>query len=306
MIGFISRRIVRLLIQVFIVTTLIFILFRLVPGDPVIMLIGPNATQAQIEAARSALGLNQPIITQYFHYLGRILHGDLGVSLTYNKPVTTIIANRAWATIRLMLSSIVLSVVIGLPAGMVAGMKPKAVSSNLGLVLWVVLLAIPNFWVGLFLIQLIAGKLGWLPAVGYEGFQSLILPTLAIAARLIALVARITRSSMMEILSQDYVRTARAKGLKSGIVLMKHALKPALVPIVTLIGMQAGYLLGGSVVIENLFSYPGMGQLLLSATTQRDYALMQGVTIFFVASFLFINLLTDLSYGRIDPRIRYD
>lgn len=295
-----------MLIQVFIVTTLIFILFRLVPGDPVIMLIGPNATQAQIAAARSALGLNQPIITQYFHYLGRILHGDLGVSLTYNKPVTTIIANRAWATIRLMLSSIVLSVVIGLPAGMVAGMKPKAVSSNLGLVLWVVLLAIPNFWVGLFLIQLIAGKLGWLPAVGYEGFQSLILPTLAIAARLIALVARITRSSMMEILSQDYVRTARAKGLKSGIVLMKHALKPALVPIVTLIGMQAGYLLGGSVVIENLFSYPGMGQLLLSATTQRDYALMQGVTIFFVASFLFINLLTDLSYGRIDPRIRYD
>lgn len=306
MVGFISKRIVRLIIQLFIVMSLMFVLFRLVPGDPVIMLIGPNATQSQIEAARAALGLNQSLIMQYVHYLGNVVHGNFGMSLMYNQPVTSIIMERAWATIRLMLASIILSVAIGIPAGMLAGMKPKSAGSNVSLIVWVVLLAIPNFWIGLLLIQFISGKLGWLPAVGYEGLASLILPAIAIAARLVALVARITRSSMMEVLNQDYVRTARAKGLRSRIVVLKHALRPALIPIVTLIGMQAGYLLGGSVVVENLFSYPGIGQLLLTATTQRDYALMQGVTIFFVASFLAINLLTDLSYGRIDPRIRYE
>lgn len=285
---------------------MMFVLFRLVPGDPASLLIGGMATQEEINRLRHAMGLDQPILIQYFQYLVGMFQGDLGVSVTYNQPVVAVILQRIWPTIQLMLSSIVLAVTLGIPAGILTGLRPRSFSSRSVLLIWILFLAIPNFWLGLLMVQIFSVKMQWLPAIGYGSQLAIIMPSLAVAARLVALIARMTRSVMMEVLQEDFIRTAEAKGLPDWKIVLKHALRPALPPVITMIGLQAGYLLGGSVVVENLFSYPGMGQLLLSAVSARDYALMQGVTVFFVGSFLLINLLVDLLYGRIDPRIRYE
>jgi ABC-type dipeptide/oligopeptide/nickel transport system permease component len=303
---YLTRRLLQLIAQVFVLLTLMFVLFRLVPGDPAALILGGNATQEEVDRLRAAMGLDRPIPEQYASYLWNMLQGDFGHSISYNLPVLQVIADRIWPTVKLMLLSITIAVLVGMPAGILSGLKPRAIGSRSLLLLWICLLAIPNFWLGLLLVQLFAVKLKWLPAIGYGTASAMILPAVAIAARLIALIARMTRTVMMEVLSEDFIRTAEAKGLPGWIIVMKHALRPALPPVLTMIGMQAGYLLGGSVVVENLFSYPGMGQLLLSAQSMRDYDLMQGITIFFVGSFLLVNLIVDVLYGRIDPRIRYD
>jgi ABC-type dipeptide/oligopeptide/nickel transport system permease component len=296
----------RLLAQVFILLSLMFILFRLVPGDAALMMLGGSATQEEIDRLREQLGLNQPIVVQYANYLLNILQGDFGNSITYNLPVLDVILQRIWPTVKLMLVSILIAVTIGVPAGILSGLKPTSIGSKSILLLWIILLAIPNFWLGLLLVQIFAVELKWLPAIGYGSALAIIMPAMAVSARLIALIARMTRSTMMQILNEDFIRTAEAKGVPGWKLVVKHALRPALPPVLTMIGLQAGYLLGGSVVVENLFSYPGMGQLLLSAQSMRDYDLMQGITIFFVGSFLTINLIVDLLYTRIDPRIRYN
>ena len=239
-------------------------------------------------------------------YLKKIFTGNMGFSYSYNQAVTTVLVSRIVPTLKLMLGSILTAAVIGVSAGVFSGVYPDSKASKFLLMLWVVILAIPNFWLGLLLIQFFAVTLGWLPAIGYGSFAAMILPVCAIAARLVALIARITRSSVMEVANEEYVRFAEAKGMRTYLVVLRHILRPALPPIVTMIGMQAGYLLGGSVVIENLFSYPGMGQLLLAAVSFRDYELMQGITFFFVFAFLGINLIVDLLYGQIDPRIRFE
>lgn len=235
-----------------------------------------------------------------------LLTGDLGFSYSFNQNVLEVIKSRILPTIQLMVGSVLVSVVIGVSAGIFSGVYPESKLSKFMLMLWVGVLAIPNFWLGLILVQIFAVNLGVLPAIGYGSFAAMVLPVLAVAARLIALIARITRSSVMEVANEEYVRFAEAKGIKSRIIIFRHILRPALPPIVTMVGMQAGYLLGGSVVIENLFSYPGMGQLLMSAVSFRDYELMQGITFFFVLAFLSINLVVDLLYGQIDPRIRFE
>ncbi|TBL75624.1 ABC transporter permease [Paenibacillus thalictri] len=303
--AYITRRSLYLILQVFVLLTLMFILFRLVPGDPAALILGGNASQEEIDRLRHAMGLDQSIGVQYAEYLGHLIKGDLGQSISYNMPVLQVIADRIWPTLKLMLLSIVIAVTVGIPAGVVSGLKPRAAGSRALMLVWIGFLAVPNFWLGLLLVQLFAVKLNWLPAIGYGGLLAMIMPAAAISARLIALIARMTRTAMMEVLSEDFIRTAEAKGLSTVSIIFKHALRPALPPVMTMIGLQAGYLLGGSVVIENLFSYPGMGQLLLSAQSMRDYSLMQGITIFFVGSFLIINFAVDLLYGRIDPRIRY-
>lgn len=303
---YVLRRLFHLIVQVFVLLTLMFVLFRLVPGDPAALILGGNATQEEIDRLRAAMGLDQSLMSQFMTYLWKIMQGDFGNSVAYNLPVLQVIADRIWPTVKLMLISIAIAVSIGMPAGILSGLKPQSVGSRSLLILWIGFLAIPNFWLGLLLVQLFAVKLQWLPAIGYGTAAAMILPAVAIAARLIALIARMTRTVMMEVLSEDYIRTAEAKGLPGWKVVLKHALRPALPPVLTMIGMQAGYLLGGSVVVENLFSYPGMGQLLLAAQSMRDYDLMQGITIFFVGSFLAVNLLVDLLYGKIDPRIRYE
>lgn len=306
MLNYIVRRLFYLIMQVFIVVSIMFVLFRLLPGDPATLMLGPSATQAEIDQLRQMLGLDQSIFVQYLRYIGELLIGDFGDSLSYNQPVVSVMLSRIWPTVKLMLCSVSLAVLIGVPAGIISGIRPDSKGSKALLLTWIGFLAMPNFWLGLLMVQVFAVWLGWLPAIGYGSMAAMILPSLAIAARLVALIARITRGSIMEVMNEDYVQFAEAKGLNYEMVVLKHTLKPALPPIITMIGMQAGYLLGGSVVIENLFSYPGMGQLLLASVSLRDYALMQGITFFFVLAFLCINLLVDLLYGKIDPRIRYE
>lgn len=303
---YVVQRLFRLIVQVWFVLTLVFVLFRLVPGDPASLLIGSQASETEIARLREAMGLDAPIPIQYTKYLSDALKGDFGHSHTYNRPVLDVVLSRIGPTINLMVTALSLAVLIGVPAGLIAGLRPQSLVSKILSFIWVGFMAIPNFWLGLLLILLFAVNLGWLPAVGYGSLKAIILPATAIAARLVALIARVTRSSIMEVAHEDYVRTARSKGLAEGKVILKHIFQPAIIPVITMVGMQAGYLLGGSVVIENLFSYPGTGQLLLSAVSLRDYNLMQGITMFFVSGFLLINLLVDVLYVFIDPRISYE
>lgn len=298
----------RLLLIPFIVLgviTILFLIFKLVPGDQATLAAGATATQAEIDAMRTSLGLDRPAIWQYLSYVGGLLHGDLGYSSTFRGNPLWPILERIPATVRLMLAAIAVTVAVGIPAGLIAGSNqnrwPDHVISNAV----VALLAIPNFWLGMVLIALLSVKLRWLPSFGAQGWAALVLPTIALSARLIALVGRMTRGMVVEEMRKDYVRTAIAKGLSRRAILVGHVLRNVMIPVVTVIGLQAGYLLGGSVVIERLFVWPGIGDLLLTGVSGRDYALVQGAALFFVIGFLLINLGVDLLYRLINPRLRH-
>jgi ABC-type dipeptide/oligopeptide/nickel transport system permease component len=299
------RRLGLLVPQAWLTVSLLFLLFRLVPGDPAALIAGPGGTQAQIDRLRDELGLAAPLWSQYLAFLGDLLRGDLGPSLSFGRPVGAVIASRIGPTLALMAASLGLTVALALPAGILAAVRPLGAVSQGITAATILLLSVPNFLVGLLLMDLLVVRLGWLPAAGTGGLAFLVMPSLAIAARLVALVSRTTRASVVESLGEDYMRTARAKGLAAAALLFRHALRPALVPIVTMLGLQAGYLLGGSVVIETLFAYQGLGQAMINAVSMRDYFLVQGIALVYVAGFLLLNLLVDLSYGLVDPRIRY-
>jgi ABC-type dipeptide/oligopeptide/nickel transport system permease component len=251
------------------------------------------------------MGLTLPLPIQFLHYLLEALQGNLGTSLAYSQPVVRVVASRLPATLILAGSSVGVAALLGVAAGMYAGLRPGTRLTQALMFLWSGLLAVPNFWLGLILVDVFAVNLHWLPAVGFGGVSALIMPVLAIAARLIALIAQVTRAEFEDLRREPFVTVARAKGLSFERVAFRHMLRPALVPILTMIGLQAGYLLGGSVVIENVFAYPGMGQLLLSAVNTRDYPLVEGITLTFVILFLALNLLVDLAYTWLDPRVRY-
>ncbi len=302
---FALRRLLWLIPQTLAVVTLLFIVFRLVPGDPALIIAGPGATQDQIDAIRRDLGLDRPVWTQYGRFLADLAHGDLGRSLSLKLPVTEILRKRLGPSLALMAASLVVTVLLAVPAGVMAAVRPHSALAQAVMSTSILALSIPNFLVGMILMQLLAVKWRALPAAGTGGIAFLLMPTLAVAARLVALVSRTTRASVIEILGEDFVRTARAKGLSGHTVLYRHALPPALVPIITMIGIQAGYLLGGSIVVETLFAYQGLGQAMITAVSLRDYVLVQGITFFYVAGFLLINLIVDLSYAGVDPRIRY-
>ncbi len=281
-----------------------FFLFKLVPGDEATLMAGATASQADIELLRTRLGLDRPLHRQYAARLAGLASGDFGYSSTFRGNPLPHVVRRFPATLALMASAIGLTVLIGLPAGVLAAVRrgrwPDYVLS--GLV--VGFLAIPNFWLGLVLIVVLSVERGWLPSFGFTGWASLVMPTMALSARLMALVARMTRGVMLDELGRDYVRTARAKGLGALAVVGRHVLRNALIPTVTVIGLQMGYLLGGSVVIERLFAWPGLGDLMLNAVGARDYPLVQAITLVFVIGFLLVNLAVDLLQGLINPRIR--
>jgi ABC-type dipeptide/oligopeptide/nickel transport system permease component len=302
-IRYVLGRLANIAVQVFLILSAVFVLFRIAPGDPAALILGGNATQSQVDLLRRQMGLDQPLWRQYGHYLGQMLRGDFGESSSYSRPVVSVVASHVGATLQLLLLSLAIAVTVGMAAGILAAVKPRALFAKGTLLLWVALLAVPNFWLGMLLVQVFAVNLRWLPATG-AGAAGLILPAVAVAARLVALVARLTRATILEVLGEDFIRTARARGVSPARLLFVHALRPALPHVLILIGLQAGYLLGGAVVVESLFSYPGMGQLLLAAVSQRDYQLMQGITVFFVAGFLIINLCVDIVSSAIDPRIR--
>lgn len=302
---FALRRLLLLIPQTLGIVTMIFVVFRWVPGDPALLIAGLSATQEQVDSIRHDLGLDQPLWMQYGRFLRDLARGDLGTSLSLRQPVTGILRARLGPTLALMGASLALAVILAVPGGVIAAVRPHGIVAQSVMAASILALSIPNFLLGMILMQYLAVRLRWLPAAGTGGLLFLIMPTLAIAARLVAMVSRSTRASVIEILSEDYVRTARAKGLAVRTVLYRHALPPALVPIVTMIGLQAGYLLGGSIVVETLFAYQGLGQAMITAVSLRDYFLVQGITLLYVAGFLVINLVVDLSYASFDPRIRY-
>ena len=287
------------------VTVIIFAVVRLIPGDPAVMLAGLTATPEQLELTRARLGLDQPVVTQYFIFMGNLLHGDMGTSIRSGLPVTEEIMHRLPNTILLTVTAMLIATVVGIAAGIISGVKQYSVFDYSSTLLVLFGISAPVFWLALMLMLLFSLQLDWLPAIGSGSWRHLILPAVSLAAAVTAFIARMTRSSMLEVIRQDYVRTARAKGLTERLVILRHALKNALIPVVTVIGMMTATLLGGAVFVEVVFAWPGLGRLLVEAILFRDYPVVQGIVLIFASIFILINLLVDISYAYLDPRIRY-
>jgi ABC-type dipeptide/oligopeptide/nickel transport system permease component len=283
---------------------LLFVIFKTIPGDEATLMAGATATQAEIDATRRQLGLDRPVLVQYGDRLLGLAQGDLGFSSTFRGNPLPRIVERVPATLALTTCAIGLTILLGVPAGMVAAALHNRWPDLMVSSVVVAFLAVPNFFLGLVLIAVFSVELRWLPSFGFDGALSLVMPALALSARLIAVIARLTRGLAIEEMRRGYVRTALAKGLSGTRVLWKHVLRNALIPIITAIGLEAGYLLGGSVVVERLFAWPGIGDLLLNAVGVRDYPLVQGITILFVVGFLLINLLVELLFAVANPRLR--
>jgi len=313
MLAFIIRRLISTVLVMGLVGVFIFLLLHLSPGDPAAIIAGDNATPAQIAAIRNSLGLDDPLHLQFARWAVRVLNGDLGISIFSNVPVATLIGQRLWPTVSLAFTTIALAVALALAAGVLAAWKAGSLIDRLVMILSVVGFSLPVFVVGYLLIYVFAIGLRWLPVQGYspmsDGFWAwashLILPSLALGLAYVALIARITRTAMLDVLAEDYMRTARAKGVATGPMLLKHALKNAGVPIVTVIGIGVALLIGGVVITETVFNLPGIGRLVVDAISKRDYPIIQGVILLFSGVYVIINLMVDLSYTLLDPRIRY-
>ncbi len=285
------------------VCTLVFLLLHLVPGDPVEAMLGESARPADLAALRAHLGLDRPLSVQYLDYMAGLIRLDLGQSLTDQRPVVDLIGERFPATLLLTLSALTLAVMIALPLGVLAARHRGGSLDSAAMGFSVLGMAVPNFWLGPMLILVFSLWLGWTPVSGREGWNSLILPTVTLGTGLAALLARMVRASLLEVLGEDYIRTARAKGLDDSSVLWRHALRNAALPILTLLGLQLGGLLGGAVITETVFSWPGIGSLLVDAIKARDYPVVQGCVLLISLIYVGVNTLTDMLYMWIDPRI---
>ena len=294
------------------VSVLVFSLIHLVDGDPVRLALGTRYSQEAYDALQARNGLDLPLVQQYFTWVGHALTGDLGVSFRSGEPVTALIAERLPATLTLAFSAIVLALLIAIPLGTLSALRPRSLTDRAATVVSQIGISIPDFWLAIVLILVFAGTLGWLPSGGYVPLtedpvgwlQRLILPTIAVGIVSGSVITRFVRSSVLEALGSDHVRTAQAKGLPERQVFSWHVLRNALLPLVTVTGVQLAYLLSGVVVVEIVFSWPGLGQLALQAVEARDYPVLQGAILLFALTFLVINLVVDLLYTRIDPRIR--
>ncbi|MFI1095984.1 ABC transporter permease [Streptomyces sp. NPDC020917] len=283
--------------------TVSFFLVRL-SGDPVKQLLPPDATAQQEHVLRASLGLDRPLITQYLDFLWGLLHFDFGTSISYNEPVGHVLAERLPATLQLAGAALVVTLVIALPAGIIAAMR-RGRASDRGIMTGVLLgQSTPPFWVGILLILVFAVGLHALPASGYGTFANLVLPAVTLSVYSVAVVARLLRSSLIDVLSSDHIRTARAKGFGPVKTVLTHGLRNASLPVVTVIGLEVGSLLGGAILTERVFSWPGVGQLTIEAISNRDFPLVQATVLFFAATFVVVNLLVDLSYSLLDPRVR--
>ncbi len=313
MLGFILNRVIATIPVMGIVALAVFLLLRLSPGDPAAVIAGDYATAEQVARIRAQLGLDQPIYVQFVAWIMQILRGDLGVSIFSNLPVTTLIAQRIEPTLMLSLTTMVFSIVVAVPLGVLAAWKQDSAIDRAVMVFAVVGFSVPVFVLGYFLIYGFALGLNWFPVQGYRSpfdnlrqfFLHIALPTFTLSAIFIALIARITRATVIEVLSEDYIRTARAKGQTERRVLFRHALKNAAVPIVTVIGLGVALLIGGVVVTESVFNIPGLGRLVVDAILKRDYPIIQGLILLFSFVYIVLNLLVDITYTLVDPRIRY-
>ena len=286
------------------VVTLAFAALRL-SGDPAATMLPGDATVDQLAALRRELGLDRPIYVQYVQFLGNALRGDFGISFRHQQPALGLVLERLPATLELAFAALLLAVAVALPLGIVAAIRRGRAVDAVAMGFAVVGQSTPTFWMGIMLILIVSVELGWLPTSGRGGLENLILPAITLGAQFAALLARLTRTSMLEVLGQDFLTTARAKGLRERTVVLRHALKNAAVPVITLAGLQFGTLLGGAVVTETVFAWPGVGRLAVQSILVRDYPVVQAGVFVLALSFVMINLLVDLAYGQLDPRIRH-
>ncbi|NLW41571.1 MAG: ABC transporter permease subunit [Tissierellia bacterium] len=305
MFRYVLKRLLAVIPTLILISIFVFSFVRLIPGDPARRVAGVDATLEDIEMIRESLGLNKPVLDQYKDYMLGLLQGDLGTSLKTKRPVTYEIGLRYMNTVRLTLASLFWSVIIGILIGVVSGKNRSKIQDYAGMTFAVSGISIPSFWLGLILIQIFAVKLRWFPTIGAEhGWRSLVLPSLTLGASVAAIIARFTRSSIIGILKEDYVRTARAKGLKENKIIWKHVFRNSMIAVVTVVGLQFGFLLSGSVVTESVFAYPGLGSLLIDSVGFRDYPTLQSLILIFSLHFVLINLLVDLIYAALNPEIK--
>ncbi|AHV94003.1 glutathione ABC transporter permease GsiC [Bordetella holmesii] len=305
MLTYIVKRLLGMIPTLLLVAVVVFLFVHMLPGDPARLAAGQEADQATVELVRKELGLDLPLPQQFVRYFSHMLHGDLGVSLRTKRPVATEIAERFMPTLWLTITSMIWSVTFGMIFGIVSAVWRNRWPDRLFMTLAVSGISFPAFALGMMLMQVFSVNLGWLPAVGASSWKHYILPSITLGAAVAAVMARFTRASFVEVIQEDFVRTARAKGLTERRVVIKHALRNALIPVVTMMGLQFGFLLGGSIVVETVFNWPGLGRLLVDAVTQRDYPVIQGLVLLFSLEFILINLIVDVLYGVINPSIRY-
>ena len=312
MIGYILRRLVALVLTLLAAALVIFVVLEILPGDPAAVTLGLNAAPEALAALHAEMGLDKPAVLRFFIWLGGLVTGDLGQSYTYRVPVLQLIAERMAVTLPLALMAIALATVIGIPLGMLAASRHGRLADAGVMAFAQAGLAIPNFWFGLLLVLVFAVGLGWLPAGGFPGWQAglaaslkaLLMPALALALPQAAIIARVTRSAMLDTLQEDFVRTARAKGLSEGTTMRRHALRNALIPVVTILGLQFSVLIAGAIIIENVFALPGLGRLVFQAIAQHDLIVVKDLVMLFAGLAILINFAVELLYGLIDPRLR--
>jgi len=306
MTAFFLRRTFLLVPTVLGVVTAVFIIIQSIPGDPVEVMLGESALAVDKETLRHDLGLDKPLLTRYLIYLGGLVQGDLGKSIHTKEPVLRTILSRWPATLELALSALFITLLIALPLGIFSSAKHNTLYDRSSLLVSLMGIAIPNFWLGPLLIILFSIQLGWFPVSGRGGLASLILPALTLGSGMAALLMRLTRSSLLEIMGEEYITAARAKGLSEFVLYIKHGFLNALLPVVTVLGLQLGALLAGAVITETIFSWPGIGRLIITAIETRDYPLVQGCVLNISLSYVIVNFLVDIIYGFIDPRIRIE
>ncbi|MGA1832402.1 ABC transporter permease [Rhizobium wenxiniae] len=312
MISILIRRIASLIVTLLVVSLLIFTVMNLLPGDPAAIMLGTSATPETLAALRTQMGLDEPLVVRYLAWLAGVLQGDLGQSYTYGVPVAGLILERLAVTLPLALMAVVMSVAIAVPLGVAAVRRHNGLFDYLAGAFSYVSIAVPAFWVGLLLIIAFSTKLGWMPAGGFPGWNAglwaglaaLLMPAIALALPQAGVLTRVARSAVLDVMGEDFVRTARAKGLSDRAAVWRHALPNALIPVVTMIGLQFTFLIAGAVLVENVFNLPGLGRLALQALSQRDIIVMQDVVLFFSALVIVMNFLVDLAYLVIDPRLR--
>ncbi|EBT0912689.1 glutathione ABC transporter permease GsiC [Salmonella enterica subsp. enterica serovar Enteritidis] len=305
MLNYVLKRLLGLIPTLLIVAVLVFLFVHLLPGDPARLIAGPEADAQVIALVRQQLGLDQPLHVQFWRYITHVLQGDFGTSMVSRRPVSEEIASRFLPTLWLTITSMIWAVLFGMAIGIAAAVWRNRWPDRLGMTLAVTGISFPAFALGMLLMQIFSVDLGWLPTVGADSWQHYILPSLTLGAAVASVMARFTRSSFVDVLSEDYMRTARVKGVSETWVVLKHGLRNAMIPVVTMMGLQFGFLLGGSIVVEKVFNWPGLGRLLVDSVDMRDYPVIQAEVLLFSLEFILINLVVDVLYAAINPAIRY-
>ncbi|CAJ0819962.1 Glutathione transport system permease protein GsiC [Ralstonia wenshanensis] len=305
MLNYFIKRVLGVIPTLLIVAVLVFLFVHLLPGDPARLAAGPEADPATVELVRADLGLDKPMHEQFVRFFANALRGEFGNSIRTKRPVSEEIGERFWPTLNLTIASMVWAVIFGMVIGITSAVWRNKWPDRLGMTLAVSGISFPAFALGMLLMEVFSVQLGWLPAIGADTWQHYILPSLTLGAAVAAVMARFTRASFVEVLQEDFVRTARAKGVRETVVVIKHCLRNAMIPVVTMMGLQFGFLLGGSIVVEKVFNWPGLGRLLVDAVEMRDYPIIQAEVLLFSLEFILINLVVDILYTVINPTIRY-